>query len=129
MGKKYFDFWTTMHFMFGFLSTSTLLPSNPIISAVIANIFHFIMEFNENNLSPDGEILESDVNHLGDILFFFAGSALGVIYGSPIFANAKYSTYRYVILYIVVLSFINEMGREIFPYDWPFDPAYKPLNW
>jgi hypothetical protein len=129
MGKEYFDFSTIMHFMFGFLSTSTLLPSKPIISAFIANIFHLISELNEHNNSPNGEILETEVNHLGDLLFFFAGSILGVIYGTNIFIQKKYSGYRQTILIIVILAFINEIGREVFPYDWPFNPAFKPFKW
>ena len=71
MGKKFFDLWTVGHFIFGFLSTSTLLPSSPILSAIITNLFHLINELMEKSESPEGKILETDVNHLGDIIFFF----------------------------------------------------------
>ena len=54
MGIKYFDFWTILHFMVGFLSTSTLLPSKPIISAIVVNILHLINELIENSQSPNG---------------------------------------------------------------------------
>lgn len=126
MGKEYFDLWSIGHFIFGFLSTSTILPSEPIISSIIANIFHLISELTEKSQTEDGKILENNKNHLGDILFFFIGSFLGVIYGSQYFIDSKYP--RYIILFIILLFYINEIGREIFPYDWFFNPAYRPIN-
>jgi hypothetical protein len=128
MGKNFFDAWTIAHFICGFLSTSTLLPSYPIFSAIITNILHLIGELAEHYESPDGVVLETDINHLGDILFFFFGSILGVMYGTKLFINPKYKYIRYIILFILIIIYITELGRELFPYNWPFDSAFKPIN-
>jgi hypothetical protein len=128
MGKKFFDVWTVGHFIFGFLTTSTLVPSSPFLSAIITNTFHLINELIEKSESPEGKILESDVNHLGDIIFFFFGSLLGIIYGTKIFNDPKYYLSRYAILFLSILIYISEIGRELFPYTWTFfDSAYKPI--
>ena len=129
MGKNFFDGWTVGHFICGFLTTSTLLPSYPVFSAIITNTLHLILELSEKSQSPDGVILETNVNHLGDVLFFFIGSILGAIYGTKLFINPKYNYIRYIILFVLILIYINELGRELFPYNWPIDSAYKPINW
>lgn len=125
MKQKYFDRWTIWHFIFGFISTSILFPSKPIISAIVANIVHLIGELTEINESPDKKILEYDVNHLGDILFFFFGSLLGVIYGTNLFVKPEYNKYRYPLFFFTILGLANEIGRELLPYDWPYYPAFK----
>ena len=126
--KGYVDIWTLGHFIFGFLSTSALLPSYPILSAIITNTLHLINELIEKSETPDGKVLETDLNHIGDIIFFFFGSLLGIIYGTKIFTEPKYSYYRYAILFLSLLIYISEVGRELFPYSWTFfDSAYKPI--
>lgn len=132
MGKQIFDFWTFLHFIFGFISTSTILPSKPKISLVIANLSHLVMELVENNKNDKtGEILESTSNHIGDILAFLIGSFLGYFYGCIYFSsnNLKIKITRYILLVLSFGVFLQELLREIFPNDWILDPSYKPINW
>jgi hypothetical protein len=124
MGKNFFDTWSIFHFICGFLSTSTLIPSQPYLSAVITNILHFFMEIIEKNKNPyTNEILETNINHLGDIIFFFIGSILAILYGHKLFIKQTFA--RYFFLIIMILIFLQEMFREIFPRNWIFDSAYS----
>ena len=132
MGKNFIDFWTLLHFIFGFISTSTILPSKPKISIFVANLLHLIMELLENNKNnKTGEILESTSNHISDILAFFIGSLIGYFYGCKYFSNNNLSIKitRYILLVLSFGVILQEILREIFPNDWIFDPSYKPLNW
>jgi len=124
MGTSVFDFWSILHFLCGFFSTSTLIPTNPYLSALITNIIHFFSELSEQNKNPDtNEILESNINHITDIIFFFIGSILGILYGYKLFI--KNDTIRYIVLFILLIIFLQELLREILPYTWIFDSAYS----
>ena len=128
MGKNIFDFWSLGHFLFGIITTSALIPSQPMISLIITNLVHLSMELIENNVNEKtGEVLETEVNHLSDILFFYIGSLIGFFYGYPIFE--KYFILRVFVLILSALTYLQEILREIYPHDWYFDSAYKPFNW
>ena len=124
MGLEFFDFWTVIHFMWGIIFTSVLSPSRPILSAVIANVVHLLMELVENNHDGKKNLLESDVNHIGDIIAFLLGSILGSIYGTKYFSQPGTEIARYVLLSICIIAFIQEVGRELFPETWWISPSY-----
>lgn len=128
MGNNFIDFWTFLHFIFGIISTSTILPKNKNISIFVANFLHLILELFENNKNnKTSEILESTSNHIGDILAFFIGSLIGYFYGCKYFSNNNIT--RYILLVLSFAVFLQEILREIFPNDWIFDPSYKPIKW
>ena len=128
MGKLFFDLWTVGHFFFGVLTTSALIPSNPLLSLIITNVIHLLMELNENNIDEtNGNILETKENHIGDIIFFFLGSLIGFVYGYHMFE--KNYILRITVLLLSALTLLQEVLREIYPYDWYFDSAYKPFGW
>lgn len=122
MGVKFLDLWTIMHFLSGVFITATLLPSNPTASLIIANILHFISEMLENNEDPNGKVLETNINHFGDIIAFFIGSLIGLNLTDYMLEN---TTVRYFILFVFTIISIQEIGREVFPYNWPFGSAFS----
>ena len=88
MGKYFMDFWTIIHFASGFVSCSALLPTHPVTCVLIVNTIHAFMEYVENNKMGD-IVLESQVNHVCDILAFFIGSLIGAIWGRKFFLDEK----------------------------------------
>ena len=127
MGTNIFDFWSILHFICGFLSTSALIPKNPYLSAIITNIIHLFVELIEKDKIPStNELIESNVNHITDVIFFFIGSVLAVKYGHKLFINNQ--TLRYSVLVILFLSFLQETLREVFPDTWIIAPAYRGKN-
>ena len=123
MGTKIFDIFTLGHFFCGVIITSTLLPNTPILSLIIANLAHFILELSEKNINPyNGKILETTSNHLSDIVAFFTGSLIGLFLTNYMVEN---SSTRYIILTIGVIIGIQEFGRELFPKSCPFNPSYS----
>ena len=110
-----------------FLSTSALIPTNPYLSAIITNIMHLFVELIEKDRIPyTNELIESNVNHITDVIFFFIGSILAVKYGHKLFI--KNQRLRYSILVIMFLAFSQETLRELFPDTWIIGPAYQGKN-
>jgi hypothetical protein len=127
MGTDIFDGWSILHFIFGFLSTSALIPTNPYLSAIITNIIHLFVELIEKDKIPyTNELVESNINHTTDVIFFFIGSILAVKYGNKFFI--KNQTLRYFVLVIMFLAFLQETLRELFPDTWIIGPAYQGKN-
>lgn len=124
MGIEFFDIWTVVHFVWGFISTSILIPSRPFLSAIIVNFIHLVMEFVENRYNKEGKDIESISNHIGDILGFLIGSIVGILYGSKYFIQPGTETLRYVLIAFSLLALIQETGRELFPDTWPIAPAF-----
>lgn len=118
MGVKVFDIFSLGHFLSGGLSfilfkSIKLSLSNNFI---FANGIHLILEYLENNISPSGKILESNINHISDIILFLFGW----------FTSYLFNLYKYYIklpkfiksLLCIILSYIilEEIIREIYPY-------------
>ncbi len=127
MGISIFDGWSILHFLCGFFSASALIPANPYLGAIISNIIHLFVELVEKDKIPaTNEMLESNINHITDVIFFFLGSILGILYGYKLFINNK--TLRYFVLVILFLAFLQETLREVFPDTWFIGPAYQGKN-
>lgn len=81
------------------------------------------MEILERPYNPmTGHELESPINHIGDILAFFIGSLLA--YQFVMSFALEHTWLRVIVLAIIVLTAVQEIGRELWPYTWPRDPAY-----
>jgi hypothetical protein len=130
MGLDYIDEWTFVHFISGFLFTSTLTPSYPLLSVIITNTGHGISElWSENDHNGDtGEHIENLANHYSDMVAFFLGSLIGYFYGCQYYNKNENATTRWVILIIMILLSINEFMRELLPRTWVFSPAFKPFT-
>ena len=138
MGKEFIDIWTLGHFTCGFLSSYTLIPiitpsldvTPIVIIVIVTNIIHFILESLENSKNEHtGEILETPINHLGDIIAFVLGSVLaaGLLnYKVILKPNILFSIFILAILTIII---IQEACRELWPSTWVFDSSYKPVAW
>lgn len=116
MGKRYIDYHTIQHFLFGFicylLFANTKMPFS--YNFVISNGFHFLLEILENNKKPNGEILETTKNHIGDIIGFLLGWILAF--------RLKIDKHTPKIIIpglwvLLIYAIIHEFGREKFPND------------
>lgn len=123
MGKKFFDSWTIMHGLSGIIAGMTIYPNNLILGVLIGNIIHLTLEIAEKNINPHtGDILESFSNHIGDIGFFLIGSLLGAALQNYAdthntwFNMKTHPTARYILLFIIIVCYIIDLSREIFPY-------------
>ena len=86
------------------------------LSAIITNIIHLFVELIEKDrISYTNELLESHINHIADIIFFFISSILAVKYGHKLFIKLRYS-----VLVIIFLAFSQETLRELL-----IGPAYQ----
>lgn len=115
MGKSLLDLNTICHFIMG--SISFILLDNisiPLVyNLLITNGIHTLIEFNENNKSPDGEILETTKNHTGDIMGFLIGWYVAFYFR---IRNHVKVTYIYVLWIILFFCIYKEIYREIYPY-------------
>jgi len=107
MGIEYVDYDTIGHLCWGVLSCSLLTYSKiPVLANFgIANGFHYMIEKTEKSVAPNGRVLETIENHIGDILAFLLGIDRYITSGNALF------------LWIVLVGFIvKEVIREIYPY-------------
>jgi len=125
MGIEFLDIWTVMHFLSGVFITATLIPSNPCASLIVCNILHFISECIENNKDPTGKVLETNINHFGDIIYFFMGSLVGYNLTEYFVENP---CQRYIVLFICIIISVQEIGRELYPHNWPFGGAFSKFS-
>ena len=72
MGISYVDIHTLGHLFGGILSCSLIKYSNipVLLNFVIANGFHYMIEKTEKSVAPNGRVLETYENHVGDIVAF-----------------------------------------------------------
>ena len=75
MGISSFDTDSIGHVLGGMLAYSLLQYSNiPILyNFGIANGLHYMIERMEKSVAPNGRVLETYENHIGDIISFFVG--------------------------------------------------------
>ena len=119
MGTGIIDIWTLGHFLFGVLMVN-IIPDYPISSVIIANIIHTIMEMSEKNKNKD-VILETTANHVTDSITFFIGSLCGLLLSNYSKKSEIIRMYAFLVSSIVI---IQEVGRELFPNKWFYQPAY-----
>ncbi|NBO72754.1 hypothetical protein EBV26_20115 [bacterium] len=73
MGITYVDKDTFGHFCGGVLSCLLLQYSNVPVAHnfILANGVHYMIERTEKSVAPNGRVLETIENHIGDIIAFF----------------------------------------------------------
>ncbi|MBM3453907.1 MAG: hypothetical protein FJX80_02035 [Bacteroidetes bacterium] len=123
MGIKYFDKDTIGHFCGGVLSYTMLQYSNvPVtLNFVIANGIHYMIEKTERSVAPNGRVLGTYENHIGDIIAFLLGWIVGFALRSERYVNHKIAPVLWIIL---IYNYSAEILREIYPYERLLDGAY-----
>ena len=114
MGIAIVDKHTIGHFGCGSLGYYILYNQNVSISKnfYIANGLHLLMELLEHNKDPMGRVLESNINHLTDIIAFLIGWILAYL-----FKIEKYipQTFYPVICIFMIYTVTLETVRELYP--------------
>jgi len=127
MGIKYVDIHTIGHFCGGVLSYTMLQYSHvpATLNFVIANGIHYMIERNENSVAPNGRVLETYENHIGDIIAFLLGWLVGFALRMERYVNHKIAPVLWIVL---IYNYTAEILREIYPYERLFDGAYTHKN-
>jgi phosphotransferase system glucose/maltose/N-acetylglucosamine-specific IIC component len=115
MGIEYVDYDTIGHLLGGVLSCSLLTYSKiPVLANFgIANGIHYIIEKTEKSVAPNGRVLETIENHIGDILAFLLGWMIAYVLRIDRYITSGNALF----LWIVLVGFIvKEVIREIYPY-------------
>lgn len=115
MGISYVDIDTLGHLFGGILSCSLIKYSNipVLLNFVIANGFHYMIEKTEKSVAPNGRVLETYENHVGDIVAFFVGWMIAYVLRFDRYVTSGNVSF----LWIVLLGFImKETLQEIYPY-------------
>jgi len=115
MGVKMFDHDTKGHILGGMLACSLFQYSNiPVVyNFILTNGIHIIIELIEKNATPDGRILETKINHIGDSISFFVGWIIAYYFKFERFICPN----NVIILWCILLGYtITEIVREVFPY-------------
>ena len=123
MGIKYVDYDTIGHFCGGVLSYTMFQYSNvpPTLNFLVANGIHYMIEKTERSVAPNGRVLETMENHIGDIIAFLLGWMIGYALRMERYITNKIAP----ILWIVLLyNYSAEILREIYPYERRLDGAY-----
>jgi len=123
MGLTYFDKFSFGHLFGGILTESLLQYGNiPVLfNFILANIIHYMIECNEKSVAPDGRVLETYKNQIGDIICFFVGWMIAYISRTD-----RYVTqYNAPFLWFVLVFFTAQQYlREIYPYQTLFGGTY-----
>ncbi len=127
MGISYFDMWSFGHLWFGILSFSLLQYSKiPIlVNFFIANGIHYFIEKNENNVAPDGAVLETYQNHIGDIFMFLLGWIIAFFFRTNNYVTSGNVPLLWIILLVTAST---EILRENYPYEPTIGGAYYIHN-
>ena len=123
MGALFVDAYTLGHGIGGILSCSLLQYSNiqVLLNFTIANGFHYMMEKTEKSVAPNGRVLETMENHIGDILAFFIGWMIAYVLRIDRYITSGNALF----LWIVLVGFVMiEIIREIYPYESIVTGAY-----
>jgi hypothetical protein len=123
MGIYYFDNDTFGHLGGGVLSGTLLEYSNvPIVyNFIIANGIHYMIERTEKSVAPNGRVLETMENHLGDIIAFLLGWSIAYILRTSRYINSKNAPWLWaVLIFFTMIEFL----REMYPYHPLFVGAY-----
>ena len=123
MGIKYVDKDTIGHFCGGVLSCILLQYSNVPVAYnfILANGVHYMIERTEKSVAPNGRVLETYKNHIGDIIAFFVGWVIAYVLRLDRYVTSKIAPILWVVL---IYNYSAEILREIYPYDRLMDGAY-----
>ena len=111
MGKRMFDLWSLGHFYLGYLSKIVIFPNNDVKGFIVSNLIHILLEITEKAKTPDGIVLETFKNKLGDSFVFILGWLIA--YSTQF---KKINKYVYMLLLIIlVISYLEQFLRELFP--------------
>ena len=116
MGVLFVDAYTLGHGIGGILSCSLMQYSNipVLVNFTIANGLHYMMERMEKSVAPNGRVLETMENHIGDILAFFIGWMIAYILRVDRYITSKSV---YFLWFVLVGYILKETLREIYPYE------------
>jgi hypothetical protein len=123
MGISSFDTDSIGHVLGGMLAYTLLQYSNiPILyNFGIANGLHYMIERMEKSVAPNGRVLETYENHIGDIISFFVGWMVAYYCRIDRYVTTRNS----FILWIVLIGYMSkEMLREIYPYNVNLNGSY-----
>jgi hypothetical protein len=123
MGVLLFDAYTLGHGIGGVLSCSLMQYSNipVLLNFTIANGVHYMIEKTEKSVAPNGRVLETMENHIGDILAFFIGWMIAYILRMDRYITSKSV---YFLWFIFIFFTMLETLREIYPYEPKLIGAY-----
>jgi hypothetical protein len=123
MGIKYVDKDTIGHFCGGVLSSVLLQYSHVPVAYnfILANGIHYLIERNEKSVAPNGRVLETYENHIGDIIAFFVGWMIGYFLRLDRYVTSKIAPVLWIVL---IYNYSAEILREIYPYERRLDGAY-----
>lgn len=110
----WFDRYSTGHFLLGSINYVVFkkLGVSDDVNFIITNTIHLLVECNEHPVDPNGNVLETLQNHLGDIISFFLGWLVSYYFQ----IDTLLWSGIYPFLYCALLgTFILEVGRELFP--------------
>jgi len=127
MGIEYVDKDTIGHFCGGVLSYTMLQYSHiqVTLNFIIANGIHYMIEKTERSVAPNGQVLETIENHIGDIIAFLLGWVVGFALRMERYVNNKIAPVLWIIL---IYNYSAEILREIYPYERLLDGAYTHKN-
>jgi hypothetical protein len=123
MGIKYVDAHTIGHLCGGLLSYTIIQYSNVPLgyNFIIANGIHYMIEKTERSVAPNGRVLETKENHIGDITAFLLGWLIAYALRMDRYVTSKIAP----VLWIVLIFFTAlEFLREIYPYERIIGGAY-----
>ena len=123
MGIKYLDKDTIGHFLGGMLSYTMIQYSNipTTINFIIANGIHYMIEKTERSVAPNGRVLETKENHIGDITAFLLGWVIAYALRMERYVTSKIAPVLWIVL---IYNNSAEILREIYPYERLLDGAY-----
>jgi hypothetical protein len=123
MGISYFDKDTLGHFCGGVLSYTMIQYSNVPLgyNFIIANGIHYMIEKTERSVAPNGRVLETKENHIGDITAFLLGWLIAYALRMERYVTSKIAPVLWIVL---IYNYSAEILREIYPYERLLDGAY-----
>ena len=123
MGISYFDKDTIGHFWGGLLSYMMIQYSNVPLgyNFIIANGIHYMIEKTERSVAPNGRVLETKENHIGDITAFLLGWLIAYALRMERYVTSKIAPVLWIVL---IYNYSAEIVREIYPYERRLDGAY-----
>jgi hypothetical protein len=80
-----------------------------------------MIERTEKSVAPNGRVLETYKNHIGDIIAFFVGWVIGYALRLDRYVTSKIAPVLWIVL---IYNYSAEILREIYPYDRLMDGAY-----
>ena len=123
MGIEYVDKDTIGHFCGGVLSSVLLQYSHVPVAYnfILANGIHYLIERNEKSVAPNGRVLETYENHIGDIIAFFVGWVIAYVLRLDRYVTSKIAPVLWIVL---IYNYSAEILREIYPYERLVDGAF-----